>query len=130
MCFEVRIREGLTALLDGSQTLAIGSQNRVMNAQQLDECPGDVLVSQPVEHPAAFRHPVQQSGVAEQTQMARDAWLALTEHLSDLGDGQLALGKNAKQPQSRRLSGSPKRVEKVAVGGGSAFDLLHCGQER
>jgi len=55
------------------------------------------------EHPAAFLAPVDDAGIGEDPDMARDARLALVEQLGELSDRQLHSGEQRDDPQTRRV---------------------------
>src|SRR5690606_9888080 len=52
------------------------------------------------EYPAALAEALEQAGVGEQLEMARDARLALPEHLGELGHGPLPLSADGEQAQT------------------------------
>ena len=55
--------------------------------------------AEPIEHPAPLARTVEEPGIAEELQMARDARLALTENLRQFGNGQLAAGAQHEKAQ-------------------------------
>ena len=54
---------------------------------------------QPIMDPGPLAEPVEQPGIAQQLQMARNPRLALAEDVGELGHCQLALGAEQQQPQ-------------------------------
>ena len=62
------------------------------------------------EHPAAFLAPLEHPGVGEDLEMARNARLALAEHLRQLADRQLHQPQQRDDAQPRRIG---KRLESI-----------------
>ena len=62
------------------------------------------------EHPAAFLAPLENSGIGEDLEMARDARLALAENLRKLADRQLHQPQKREDAQPRRIG---KRLEAI-----------------
>ena len=81
-----------------------------MSAQQAD----GLARAEPVEHPTPLARAVEQPGIAEELQMARDARLALTEDLRQFGDGQLPAGAQHEKAQPRRLRRRAQRAKQLA----------------
>ena len=55
------------------------------------------------ERPGAFAETIDQAGLHEKTQMARNAGLRLPQNRCELGDRELRLGKKRKDAQPRSL---------------------------
>ena len=62
------------------------------------------------EHPAAFLAPLGEAGVGQDLDVARDARLALAEHLGELADRQLHRAQQREDAQPRRIG---QRLEQV-----------------
>ena len=58
-----------------------------------------------------------QAGLDEQLEMARDARLRLAEDVGQIGHGQLALGEQRQDAQARLLGGGPQGAERLVQGG-------------
>ena len=83
----------------------------------------------PVEHPAALAEALEQAGLGEQLEVARDARLALAEHLGELADGPLALAAEHQQAQAAGLGDGAQAGEQgveavVLVGHGGTDDAV------
>ena len=73
-----------------------------------------VGVGQGQEHPAALLAPLEHAGIGEDLQVARDARLALAEHLRQLADRQLHQPQQARRcaaASGRRAPGIGRRAE-------------------
>ena len=115
MLLEVAVGHVLPGALHRSETFAVGGEDRIIGAQQLHEGLCDPVVGQAIEHPAAFWDPVEQARLAEQPEVPGHAGLALTKHLRDFGDRQLALGQDSEQPQPGWFGGGPEGIEEDRV---------------
>ena len=65
------------------------------------------------EHPAAFLVAVEQAGVAENLHVARDARLALAQHVRQFADRQFHIAQERQDADPRRIG---KRLEKIGNG--------------
>ena len=83
----------------------------VENARRrLSERRGTVLPDRAAqEDPAAFLAPLGEPGVAQDADVARDARLALAEHLCKLSDGQFHMREQAHHPQPGRVRQGAKQ---------------------
>jgi hypothetical protein len=94
------------------EALAIPGEAVLIRRQEIEDlacdAPARAIAMQPIEHPAALRQPVEQPGIAELLEMARNPGLALAEDLGELADGELAMGAERHQAQARRLRRSPQ----------------------
>ena len=93
--------------LDGVQPLQVERQGRVVGGNGVDQRTRQsgegAAVAQPVEDPGAFPEAVEQSGVAQQLEMAGNARLALTQDLGQFAHRQLTMGAQGQQPQTCRF---------------------------
>ena len=80
--------------------------------------------AEPIKYPTPLAEPVEQPGLAEQLQMARDARLALPEDLRQFGNGQLARGRTAPEPQPGRLGRGTQRRQKMLHRPGFSRDCM------
>ena len=74
---------------------------------------GRTARAQPVEDPAALAKAVEEAGLAQKLQMARDTRLALPEDLRQLAHGQLTAGAQHEEAQPRRLGDRAQRDEQL-----------------
>ena len=104
--------------LDRGQPLQIKRDRLVGLAAGGDQMPGEracrAARTQAIEDPAAFAKPVEQTGLAEQLQMAGNARLALPEDLRQFADRQLAAGAQHQEAQPRRLGHRAQGGEHLA----------------
>ena len=109
----VEIAFGLLAagLAHGGETLPVEHQRRIVVGQQAAERarhPRTLAALGPaVEHPAALAEAVEQAGLGQDLEVARDARLALAQHLDQLAHRPLALGADREQAQPRRVGSGP-----------------------
>ena len=84
---------GIVAFGSGKQARGGGAHRRG----------GPLGDARPQEHPAAFLAPFGETGVAQDAHVARDARLALPEHLGKLADGELHRAEQAHDAQPGRV---------------------------
>ena len=63
------------------------------------------MLGQAEEGPGAFAEALDQAGLGQQLEMARDARLRLAQDVGEVGDGQLGLGEQRQDAQPRLLAG-------------------------
>ena len=89
------------------EALQIAQHRRVVVRQGVDQglCQGRrrAMVGQAEIDPAALAVAVQQAGLGQQLQVARQPRLALAEDLDQVGDRQVGMGTEHQQTQARRL---------------------------
>ena len=70
------------------------------------------MLGQAEERPGALAEALDQPGLGQQLEMARDARLRLAQDLGEIGDGQFGLGQQRQDAQARLLAGGlERRVE-------------------
>ena len=129
---EVAVGSGLSGALDGEQALAIAGEGRVGRVEQRDDGAGDAVIGESVKHPAALGDTVEQSGIAEEPQVARDAWLALPQDLCELADGEFGAPEGGEHAEARGFRRCPERLEQVAEArrAGGGIGRAGCGRGR
>ena len=103
-----RLAHALEALAVQGQHLVVVRQEAAQGAGETG--PGTGL-GPPVEHPAALPEALEQPGLGQDPQVARDARLALPQDLDELAHRPLALRADRQQPQPRRVAGGTDAVE-------------------
>jgi len=97
------------------QALPVGGEHGIVRRQKsgdlLRQSPADTFVMGPEDHPAALLVPLQKAGLGHQLQMPGNTRLALLQDARQLGDVELALGKDGEQPQPRHLPGRTQSAE-------------------
>ena len=63
------------------------------------------MLGQAEERPGALAETLDQAGLGQQLEMARDARLRLAQDVGQVGDGQLGLGQQRQHAQARFLAG-------------------------
>jgi len=71
--------------------------------QRADLAP--TALGQPEERPCSLAEALDQPGLGQQLQMARDARLRLAQDIGEVGNGQFGLGQKGKHAQARFLAG-------------------------
>jgi len=93
--------------LDGVQPLQVERQGLVVGGDGVDQGARQsgegATLPQPVEGPGALPEAVEQSGVAQQLEMAGNARLALPQDLGQFAHRQLTMGAQRQQPQPCRF---------------------------
>ena len=101
--------------LDGVQPLQVERQGRVVGGNGVDQGarqPGEgAALPQPIKGPGALPKAVEQSGVAQQLEMAGNTRLALTQNLGQFAHRQLTMGAQA---SSRNRVGSAAAFSAVS----------------
>ena len=81
--------------------------------EALDQRARDVgaaaVLGEAEERPRAFAEALDQPGLGQQLEMARDARLRLAQDVGEIGDGQLGLGQQREHAQPRLLAGRLER---------------------
>jgi len=99
------------------QALKIEADGRVVAGQRIDQGAGELrrgaVGGQPEIGPGALAHALDQAGLAEQLQVARDPRLALAEDPGEVGDGEVAVGAERQQPKPGRLARRAERRQQV-----------------
>ncbi len=70
------------------------------------------------EGPGAFAVPLDEPGLGQELEMARDARLRLAEDIGQVGHRELALGKQRQHPQPGFLGGGPQSLQGLGQSGG------------
>ena len=87
--------------------------------QRTRELGAAAALGQAEERPGAFAEALDQAGLDQQLEVARDARLRLAKDLGEVGDGQFGLGQQHQDAQARFLAGGLERgVEGVECAGG------------
>jgi len=83
-------------------------------------------LGQPEERPGALSEALDQSGLGQQFEVARDARLRLAQDVGEVGDGQFGLGQERQHAQARLFArGFQGRVEGIeAECGAGAHQVL------
>ena len=90
---------------------SLGSSWAISVARQLGAA---ALLGQPEERPGALAEALDQAGLDQELEMARDARLRLAQDLGQVGHGQLGLGQQHQHAQPRVLArGLERGVEGV-----------------
>ena len=93
----------------GGQPLAVAREDRIGGIEPLDQLAGELgaaaALAQAEERPGAFAEALDQAGLGQQLQMARDARLRLAQDVGEVGDGQLGLAEQRQDAQPRALAG-------------------------
>lgn len=69
-----------------------------------------------VEHPGALAEALDQAGVGQELEVARDARLALSQNLSELAHRPLAMRTDREQPEPAGLGRGTQAVQQVVDG--------------
>jgi hypothetical protein len=108
---------------DLGEPCPVGEKHRIVQADMLQHSPaergGATLMGDEEEGPGAFAVALDQPGLDEQLEVARDARLRLAENGDEFGDGQLRLGEQREQAQPCLLARRGKGGEQGLEGGGS-----------
>ena len=86
-------------------------------------------LAQAEERPRAFAEALDQAGLGQEPQMARQARLRLAQNLGEVGDRQLGLGDQRQDAQARRFArrlehgGQGRKGEGFGVHGSGRFEL-------
>ena len=79
-----------------------GIEPRDQRARQLGAA---AVLGEPEERPGALAEALDQPGLDQQLEMARDARLRLAQDVGEVGDGQFGLGQQRQDAQARFLAG-------------------------
>lgn len=74
-----------------------------------------------MEHPGPFGRALDQPGLGEKPEVARNPGLALVHDLGDLADRQVAFGEQGQEPEPGRLGGGPEGNENPGRRKGARF---------
>ena len=96
--------------VEGNRLVLLVARIRQIAAQQTD----GAARAEPVKYPASLAGAVEEPGVAEKFQMARDTRLALPKDLRQFGNGQLPTSAQHQQAQPRRLGRGTQRAQQLA----------------
>ena len=94
----------------GQHPLAVGIEPMIDHVHQR---PRAIGIGQRKEHPAAFLAAIDDAGIAQDLDVARDARLALVEHLRELADRQFHRPQQGKDPQPRGIGQSLEQVRQA-----------------
>ncbi len=90
------------------EPFAVAHHDRILRIEPRHQRAGKLGAAaglgQPEERPGAFAEALDQAGLDQQLEMARDARLRLAQDVGEVGDGQLGLGHQRQDAQPRRLA--------------------------
>src|SRR5262249_27951539 len=106
---EIGLRRGSPRRAHRREPLAVARDSVVGGIEPNDELArelgGAATLAQAKEGPGAFAEALDQTGLGQEPQMARDARLRLAQDVGELGDGQLGLRQERKDAQPCGLAG-------------------------
>ena len=106
---EIGLRRGGARLAHGGELGAVAGDGLVGRIEMRQQRAGDLgaaaVLGQAEERPGAFAEALDQTGLGQQLEVARDARLRLAQDVGQVGDGQLGLGQQRQQAQARVLAG-------------------------
>ena len=109
MAAEIGLRGGGARGPHGGQPLAVARDGRIAGIEPRDQLARELgaaaVLAEAEEGPGAFAEPLDQAGLGQQLEMARDARLRLAQDVGEIGDRQLGLGEQRQDAQPRRLAG-------------------------
>ena len=119
---EIVLRRGGALRAHRGQPVAVARDHRVLGIelgdQRARELGAAALLGQPEERPGALAEALDQPGLDQELEMARDARLRLAQDLGEVGHGQLGLGQQHQHAQprvlARGLEGCVEGVERKA----------------
>ena len=92
----------------------VGSAGSSRVDQRARDLGAAAVLGQAEERPGALAEALDQAGLGQQLEMARDARLRLAQDVGEVGDGQLGLGQQRQHAQARLLAGRlERRIEGV-----------------
>ena len=105
-------------MADSGKPFAIPDRGRVVGVEAGDQRAGELgaraTLGEAEERPGAFAEALDQPGLDQEPEMARDARLRLPQDLGQVGDRQFGLGEQRQHAQARVLAGRFERgVESV-----------------
>ena len=110
---EIILRGGGARGAHRGQPLAVAHDDRIVGIKPPDQAARDVgaaaaagaagALGQAEKRPRAFAEALDQSGLGQKPQMARQPRLRLAQDFGELGDGQLGFGEQDQDAQARRL---------------------------
>ena len=116
---EIILRRGGARGAHRGEPLAVAGDDRVVGIEPRDHRARDVggaaALAQTEERPRAFAEALDQAGLGEEAQMARQARLRLAQDLGEVGDRQLGLGDQRQNAQV--ASASPAALSMVVRAG-------------
>ncbi len=106
---EIGLRGGRARGAHRGEPLAVARDGRVGRIEPRDELARELgaaaALAQPEERPGAFAEALDQAGLGQELEMARDARLRLAQDVGEVGDRELGLGEQRQDAQPRRLAG-------------------------
>ena len=127
---EIGLRRGGAGLAHRGEPLAVARNRLVGGIEPLEQrarhLGAAAVLGQPEEGPGALAEALDQPGLGQQLEMARDARLRLAQDVGQVGDGQFGLGQQRQHAQARLLAGGLEGgVEGVEteLGAGAHADL-------
>ena len=105
----------------------IGSLAIEPRDQRARDIGGAAALAQPEERPRALAEALDQAGLGQQPQMARQARLRLAQNFGEVGDRQLGLGEQRQDAQAR---GFACGLERCGQRGGAQLLIRHCTLSR
>src|SRR5450759_3658760 len=130
---EVGLRRGGARGPHRGEPVAVARDGRVGRIEPRQQRAGDLrpaaLLGQAEEGPGALAEPLDQPGLGQQLEVARNARLRLAQDVSQIGYGQFGLAKQSEHAQPRlltgRLEGGVERIEAELDAIGHAWASSH-----
>ena len=114
MAAEIVLRGGGARAAHGGEPLAVARDDRIVGIEPRDQRARDVgraaALAEAEERPGAFAEALDQAGLGQEPQMARNARLRLAQDFGEVGDGQLGLGEQRQDAQPRRFARGLERA--------------------
>ena len=130
---EIILRRGGARGAHRGEPLAVAGDDRIVGIEPRDHRARDIggaaALAQTEERPRAFAEALDQPGLGEEAQMARQPRLRLAQNLGEVGDRQLGLGDQRQDAQARGFprclehGGQGRKGEGFGVHGGRRFGL-------
>ena len=124
---EIGLRRGGAGGAHRSQPVAVAGNDRVGRIEPLDQRAGDfraaAVLGQPEEGPGALTEALDQPGLGQELEVARNARLRLAQNVGEVGNGQFGLAEQRQHAQprflARRLEGGVEGIEAELGGTGT-----------
>ncbi len=108
---------GLAALLQGVEPGTVGGNPGMLGIEAADEFvdEGGIFTArrQPEARELRLPETLQQAGFDQELQVARDAWLALPQHVDIVADRQILAGRQCQDAQPRVLGGCSQQGKQM-----------------
>ena len=121
---EIILRGGGAGAAHGGQPLAVAGDDRIVGVEPGDQGAGDVggaaVLAQAEKRPRAFAEALDQPGLGQKPQMARQPRLRLAQDFGEVGNGQFGLRQQRQNAQARCFR---RRLEGRGQGGKSKLAM-------